>query len=54
MLLIPKLIQIMVEDIYREGSGEFVESDTVKKAIGKKTVEIYKNHLQSLICLKSG
>ena len=49
MSLIPKLIQAMIEDVYREGSGEFIESDAVKKAIGKKTVEIYKVYLQSKI-----
>lgn len=49
MSLIPKLIPAMVEDIYREGSGEFVESDAVKKAIGKKAVELFKAHLNSQI-----
>jgi len=49
MTLIPKLITAMVEDIYREGKGEFVESDAVKKAIGKKTVELFKGLLNSQI-----
>ena len=49
MSLVPKLIPAMIEDIYREGSGEFVESDAVKKAIGKKVVELFKAHLNSQI-----
>lgn len=38
------IIIAMTEDILREGKGELIESDTVKKAINKKTVEIYKNY----------
>ena len=32
-----------------EGKSEIVESEAVKKAIGKKTVELYKSYLQSQI-----
>jgi len=49
MTLIPKLIPAMVEDVYREGKGEFVESDAIKKAIGKKAVELLKGLLNSKI-----
>lgn len=40
------IIQAMTDDIFREGKGEFVESDAVKKAINKKTVEMYKNFIK--------
>lgn len=49
MSLIPKLIPAMVSDIFREGSGEFIESESVKKAIGKKTVELFRGYLNSKI-----
>jgi hypothetical protein len=49
MSMVPKLIVAMVEDVYREGSGEFVESDAVKKVIGKKAVELFKGYLNSQI-----
>jgi hypothetical protein len=49
MKLIPQLISTMVEDVYREGKGEFVESDAVKKAIGKKSVELFKGFLNAQI-----
>ena len=49
MSLIPKLIPAIIEDIYREGKGEFVESDAVKKSIGKKAVELFKGYLNSQI-----
>jgi len=41
------IISAMVEDVFREGSGEIVESEAVKKSIGKKTVESYKNYIKS-------
>jgi hypothetical protein len=44
-----EIIGAMTEDVFREGKGEIVESEAVKKAIGKKTVEMYKNHLKSQI-----
>ena len=36
----------MVEDIYVEGKGEIVESREVAKAIGTKTVKLYKEYLR--------
>jgi hypothetical protein len=49
-----EIISAMTEDVLREGKGEIVESESVKKAIGKKTVEMYKSLLNSQICQKSG
>ena len=43
------VIKQMVEDIFREAKGEIVESEAVKKSIGKKTVEMYKNYVKSQI-----
>jgi len=42
-----EIISAMTEDVLREANGEIVESDAVKKAISKKTVEMYKNFLKS-------
>lgn len=39
------IIAAMVEDVMREGSGEIVDSKEVRKSIGKRTVEMYKNRL---------
>ena len=44
-----EIIAAMTEDVLREGKGEIVESDAVKKSIGKKTVDMYKNYLKSQI-----
>lgn len=41
----PKVIAAMVEDVYREGKGEFVESREATAAIGRKTAELLKKHL---------
>lgn len=35
------LIKAMIEDVYREGAGEIVESKSVKSAIGKKTASMF-------------
>jgi len=43
------IIFAMTEDVLREGKGEIVESETVKKAIGKKTAVMYKQYLNSKI-----
>ncbi len=43
------IIAAMQEDVLREGKGEIVESDAVKKAIGKKAVEMYKSFLNAKI-----
>ena len=44
-----EIIAAMTEDVLREGKGEIVESDAVKKSIGKKTVDMYKNYLKAQI-----
>lgn len=41
------IIKAMIEDIYREAKGEIVESKEVSKAIGQKTVQLFKQKLQS-------
>jgi len=42
-----EIIAAMQEDVKREGSGEIVWSDAVAKAIGKKTVDMYKAYLKA-------
>lgn len=41
----PKVIAAMVEDVYREGKGEIIESREATAAIGRKTAELLKKHL---------
>ena len=41
-----KIIKAMLEDIYREASGEIVENHAVRKAIGKKTMALFKESLK--------
>ena len=41
------IIKAMIEDVYREGRDEIVESKAVGKAIGGKTVQLFKQKLQS-------
>jgi hypothetical protein len=42
-----EVIKAMIEDVYREGKGEIVESKEVGKAIGGKAVQLFKQKLQS-------
>ena len=42
------VIIAMIEDVYREAKNEIVESKTVEKSIGKKTVELYKNNISKI------
>lgn len=44
-----ELIKAMVEDVYREGKDEIVESKEVSKAIGSKTVQLFKQKLNNRI-----
>ena len=46
MSAIPVVIKAMVEDVYREGKGEFVESKSVEIAIGRKTAVMFKKRLE--------
>lgn len=41
------VIQAMIADIVREGSGEFVDSKEARKAIGKRTGELFKAQLKT-------
>ena len=43
------VIKAMIEDVYREGHGEIVESKEVAKAIGGKAVQLFKQKLQSTL-----
>lgn len=43
------IIKAMIEDVYREGSGEIVESKEVGKAIGGVTVKLFKAKLQNTL-----
>lgn len=42
-----KIIKAMLEDVYREASGEVVESKELRKAIGKKTMQLFKKYLEN-------
>ena len=44
-----EVIEAMVEDVTREASGEILDNPGVRKAIGSKTVKLYKAYLESLI-----
>jgi len=44
---IPKVIQAMIDDIAIEAEGEYISSKIVLKAIGGKTVALFKKHLQN-------
>ena len=43
----PKVIAAMTEDVLREAAGEIVESKDAKKAIGHKTVKLFKARLDN-------
>lgn len=38
----PRIIAAMIEDVMREGSGEFVDSRDARAAIGRKTAQMFK------------
>jgi hypothetical protein len=44
-----EVIKAMVEDVYREGKDEIVESKEVNKAIGQKAVQLFKQKLNSTL-----
>ena len=46
---VPQIIKAMIEDVYREGKGEIVESKEATKAIGNKTVQLFKQKLNSTL-----
>lgn len=39
---VPRVIEAMVEDVYREAKGEIVESKEARRAISKRTAEMFK------------
>lgn len=43
---IPTIISAMVDDVYREAKGEIVESKDTRAAIGKRTVELFKDRMR--------
>jgi hypothetical protein len=43
------VMNAMLEDVLREGDQEIVDSNEVRKAIGRKTVMIFKTYLQNKI-----
>lgn len=44
---IPNIIIAMVGDVYTEGKGEIVEGKDVARAIGNRTVQLFKQHLKA-------
>ena len=46
---IPKVIEAMIEDVTREASGEIVDNKIVRKAVGAKTVKLYKAKVMMVI-----
>jgi len=46
---VPQVIKAMIEDVYREGKDEIVESREATKAIGAKTVQLFKQKLSSTL-----
>lgn len=45
---IPLAIKAMIEDVYREGKGEIVESKDAERAIGTRTAKLYKARITSV------
>jgi len=44
-----RIIAAMTEDVLREGKAEIVDSKEARKAISKRTVELYKEYLNQKI-----
>jgi hypothetical protein len=47
MTATPRVIEAMCEDVFREGSGELVESSEARSAIGKVTAKLFKKWVQA-------
>lgn len=43
------ILKNMVEDVMREGAGEIVDSKEVRKAISKKTSQMFKDSLKNTL-----
>lgn len=48
MSAIPAVISAMQEDVTREGSGEIIDNQAVRKAIGTATVKLYKKRINAM------
>lgn len=46
---VPKIITAMIEDVTREGAGEFVDSKDARKAIGAATARLFKKRLNDAL-----
>lgn len=46
---IPEVIHAMIADIELEAKGEILENDETRKAISRKTVAIFKKHIQQIL-----
>jgi hypothetical protein len=44
----PKVINAMIEDVFREAKGEIIESKEAKAAIGKVTAKLFKAHVSKI------
>lgn len=44
----PRVINAMIEDVLREGSGELVDTPEARKAISKATAILFKKHVSTL------
>jgi hypothetical protein len=44
----PRVINAMVEDVLREGSGELVDTPEARKAISKATALMFKKHVSTV------
>ncbi len=47
--LVPKVIDAMVEDVYREAKNEIAESKEAKRAISKRTAEMFKARVTKVV-----
>ena len=50
----PLVIATMLEDVLRESTGEIVDNPAARKAIGKRTVELFKERVQRIVDTRTG
>jgi hypothetical protein len=53
MSQIPRIIEVMQEDVWREAVGEVVDSPEARKAVSRRTVEVYKTLLKANLELQA-
>ena len=46
---IPAIVVAMLEDVTREAAGEIIDSQPARKAIGKRTVQLFKQRLHDVL-----